>query len=344
MFFQSTQEPIADAKNLFQFVLDSFKTLSFSENELQTVLSLIGAVVHLGRAGAVSNQTKGAQFRNPDDAQKAASLLGVSLVQLGESIFTVNTTVNTSTNGKSSSRVSPDPTSSSQLSPIECLQGFCIGLYQECLNLIVNLINRSFKPVQASGSNRASFYYHHQSVSNSMLVIDPPGFQSSSNSSASYADLICNYLTERLQLMFYQINFINPIEKCAQEGLGIDLVEHIPESPSALVNWFDKPPSNLQRNAEAGLLWLIDEQVNAETKSPLNFLSRLVESDQKQNFLTVNSDSDTSFIIHHQFGQFPVEYNVDEWLENYCKEFSVQRNVASLLLDSKKDAISTSIK
>jgi hypothetical protein len=88
---------------------------------------------------------------------------------------------------------------------------------------------------------------------------------------------MCNYLSERLKLMFFQTSFINPIEKCAQEGLDIDLVEHIPESPSALVNWLDKPPApssilsrtnpnqqtaiNDSKSNNNGLLWILEGEL-----------------------------------------------------------------------------------
>ena len=105
-----------------------------------------------------------------------------------------------------SSRVSPaDPSQNhaAQGSPAECLQGFCMGMYQECLNLLSNFINRCFKPAQ----NNPHVYYNNQSVANSMLLIDPPGFHyqaqtiaQSTPCMASYSDLLCNYL--RYHLVF----------------------------------------------------------------------------------------------------------------------------------------------
>ena len=49
----------------------------------------------------------------------------------------------------------------------------------------------------------------------------------------------------------------------------------------------------------------------------------------------------TNFTIYHQYGQFPVEYNVDTWLDKCNKEFQAQRNALSLLQDSKKESISS---
>lgn len=77
-------------------------------------------------------------------------------------------------------------------------------------------------------------------------------------------------------------------------------------------------------------------------------MKKLIDSDQKQNFLSIknNSEPDTTknFTIHHQFGQFPVEYNVNTWIEQYCKEYIMQSNAMLTLTASKKDHMIVSLK
>ncbi|RNA32780.1 unconventional myosin-XVIIIa-like, partial [Brachionus plicatilis] len=300
----------------FESTIDSFRCLNFSDGEIKTILSILGAILHLGKANATNAQYSShkGQFLNINEAQRAANLIGISFNQLNDFIFGL-------TNPTGSKQSSP--------SPQECLQGFVLGLYQECINLLVNCVNRAFRQI-------------YPNISNSLLVIDPPGFQSKSKTS-SYSDLVINYLNERFQLMFFQLNFINPIERCAQEGLDIDLVEHIPDSSSALINWFDSAPTNsiLTRTGseQCGLLWLLEEQLN-EPKD--NFYKKLIDSDSKQNFISTNADN-SGFVIHHQFGNFPVEYNLNEWMDLYNKEFSTHRNASICLQESKKETISNSI-
>lgn len=300
----------------FESIIDSFKQLNFSDSEIKAILSILGSILHLGKANATNVQYSNhkGQFLNTNEAQRAANLIGISFNQLNDFVFGL-------TNPTGSKQNNP--------SPKECLQGFVLGLYQECINLLVNGINRAFKQIYAN-------------VSNTLLIIDPPGFQSRSKTS-SYADLVINYLNERFQLMFFQLNFINPIERCAQEGLDIDLVEHIPDSSSALINWFDNTPTNslLTRigSEQSGLLWLLEEQLN-ETKN--NFYQKLINSDAKQNFISINPDH-SGFVIYHQFGNFPIEYNLNEWMELFNKDFSTQRNASICLQESKKEIISNSI-
>lgn len=237
LFFQSTYNSNhlqASSKDQLTQLLSAFEALNIKENESQTILNILASIILLGQAGAIPTtaNSRFGQFNRPNEAHKVAGLLGVSFQHLNDSIFcnlpsqssqSLHTKYgHLSNNG--SSRVSPDNNAGQHLTPVECLEGFCLGLYQELLNMLTNLINRSFKNTSATSA------YHQQSIANTLLVIDPPGFQYQKQkvgdekritNPASYSDLMCNYLNERLQLMFYQINFINPIEKCAQEGLDI---------------------------------------------------------------------------------------------------------------------------
>lgn len=159
-------------------------------------------------AAGVANQRIG-QFKSPNDAHKAAQLLGITYNQLNEAVFCSlvgnaasshgiggpgGTSASSSSHNtprhkyshlsNNGSRLSPADTTSSLLSsnsnstltPIECLQGFCLGLYQECLSLIVNCINRTFKPP----------FNQNQAIANSMLLIDPPGFQAHKSSTSKF--------------------------------------------------------------------------------------------------------------------------------------------------------------
>lgn len=174
--------------------------------------------------GANSGQRMG-QFKSPNEAHVAASLLGVSFNQLNDFVFTFNN-LSSSTNarskflGTSSSSGSPAEMAHSyflhqqtsahhqQMQPLDCLYGFGLGLYNECISLVTNCLNRAFaRPLNAP----------NQPVANCMLLLDPPGFQYQTTRSgvapnASYADLVCNYVSERLQLAYYQVPHFQEIQ------------------------------------------------------------------------------------------------------------------------------------
>ena len=79
-------------------VVDSFGVLGFEDAEIKSIFSILAALVHLGRAGAIpinggAGQRMG-QFKSPNEAHIAASLIGVSFNQLNDFVFTFNNTPN----------------------------------------------------------------------------------------------------------------------------------------------------------------------------------------------------------------------------------------------------------
>jgi len=87
------------------------------------------------------NNNKG-QFARPAGAQKAASLLGISVEELARNIFSSS---GTATLGRTASvRNSPaDKNAEAATTAMEALEGFVIGLYSDVFNAIVSMINRS---------------------------------------------------------------------------------------------------------------------------------------------------------------------------------------------------------
>ena len=195
--------------------MDAFEALNIKDSEVKALLSILAAIVLLGQAGAVSTSAnlRFGQFQRPNEAHKVANLLGVSFQQLNDNVFcnlsTQTSSYHTKYGHSGSSAVSPDPSANgSSPSPIECVEGFCLGLYQEAITMLTNFINRSFKAFSSGSSN---FYQiHHQSISNSMLIIDPPGFQFQAevhNSSKILLSLLLinKYLPSLPSLTFYHI-------------------------------------------------------------------------------------------------------------------------------------------
>jgi myosin-18 len=94
-----------------------------------------------------------------------------------------------------------------------------------------------------------------------------------------------------------------------------------------------------------GLLWLLEEELLADSKSTNNFMRKLMESDRRHNYFSINNvtpeediNECSNFTIYHQFGENPVEYNSTKWLQT-CKDYSTIRNALILLQESKRDAI-----
>ncbi|RZF36155.1 hypothetical protein LSTR_LSTR013379 [Laodelphax striatellus] len=98
----------------FCCLCDMFTTLSISDAEVKAIWSVIAAILHLSSAGATKNVSGNRwHFRNTDNADWAAQLLGTSLDEL------------------------------SYILQNQQLDGLLAGLYGELVNAVVAAINRS---------------------------------------------------------------------------------------------------------------------------------------------------------------------------------------------------------
>lgn len=146
------------------------------------------------------------QFAQPASAQRAANLLGINSEELARIIFSTSSTPS-NPNRTAFRTPSPTdkglPTSTSDSTGQDCLEGLVTGLYAEVFNCVCALINKAIST------------YNH-SVS-SILVVDCPGFQNPAScgrqTGASFEDLCHNYLQERLQLLFHHTNLVAPRDK-----------------------------------------------------------------------------------------------------------------------------------
>uniref|UniRef100_T1J6E8 Myosin motor domain-containing protein n=1 Tax=Strigamia maritima TaxID=126957 RepID=T1J6E8_STRMM len=317
----------------------AMEQLKIEAEESKVIWCVLAAIYHLGAAGASKgNSSSKAQFNNPQSAQRAANLLGISEEQLSRSIFSPNSS---SLSARASFRTSPSEKSSLGDRPtdaIEAMEGMAMGLYAEAVNLLVALINRSIN----SGSRSVT----------SILVLDSPGFQNPATcgrqTGATLEDLCYNYCQERLQLLFYENTFVDQQDRYVQEHVDCDLEElHIETSLAPMVNLIDKPSqqtllrsSNLDlRNADQhGLLWLLDEEAIFPGSTDESFLDRLFVHYTDKDLLRKASQP-YQFTLQHFRGLNPVTYNASGWLKA-CRENQVMRSSAALLQDSSKDAMS----
>lgn len=91
------------------------------------------------------NSSSRYQFSNPQAAQKAANLLGISVEELSRVIFGLASGGLTTPNTPRAPFRTPSPVDKGldrDVVGVEALEGFIIGLYSELFNCVVSLINR----------------------------------------------------------------------------------------------------------------------------------------------------------------------------------------------------------
>uniref|UniRef100_A0AAY4CZZ4 Myosin motor domain-containing protein n=1 Tax=Denticeps clupeoides TaxID=299321 RepID=A0AAY4CZZ4_9TELE len=164
----------------------AMKVLGISGDEQKAFWLILGAIYHLGAAGATKAGRK--QFARHEWAQKAAYLLGCSLEELAPSL---------------GPQPGLRPPRSLKVTAMECLEAMASGLYAELFTMLISLINRALKSSQHSLC--------------SLLIVDTPGFQNprqtKSDRGATFEELCHNYTQERLQTLFQDRTFVRELER-----------------------------------------------------------------------------------------------------------------------------------
>ncbi|NXP06672.1 MY18A protein, partial [Thinocorus orbignyianus] len=366
------------ATQQFNKLQAAMKVMGISSDEQKAFWLILGAIYHLGAAGA----TKGndsflhhlagrKQFARHEWAQKAAYLLGCSLEELSSSIFKHQPkgTLQRSTSfrqgpdepplgdsGTGRVRDSGDngwpqgttgwersglPWPGPKLTALECLEGMAAGLYSELFTLLISLLNRALKSSQHSVC--------------SVTVVDTPGAQNpelaGQSRGATFEELCHNYAQERLQLLFHQRTFARELERYKEENIELPLADAEPGSSDSVAavdqSSHQALVRSLARTDEArGLLWLLEEEALQPGGNEDTLLERLFsyygpqERGKKGHNPLLPSDKPRHFLLGHSSGTNWVEYDATGWL-NHVKHNPASQNASVLLQESQKKVISS---
>ncbi|XP_029547520.1 unconventional myosin-XVIIIa-like [Salmo trutta] len=336
---QPKSEDKQRASQQFTKLQAAMKVLGISGEEQRAFWLVLGAIYHLGAAGATKAGRK--QFAHHEWAQKAAYLLGCTLEELSSSIFKhqAKGTLPRASSVRQGTDDAAGDFSGSKATAMECLEAMASGLYSELFTLLVSLINRALKSSQHSLC--------------SLLIVDTPGFQNprlaKRERGATFEELCHNYTQERLQTLFYQRTFVQELERYKEENIELALDDMEP-STSQSVAAVDQAPSQalvrtLRTDEARGLLWLMEEEALQPGGSEDTLLGRLfsyygpAEGESKGHTLLLKSGKPHHFLLGHSHGTDWVEYDARGWL-SHAKQNPASTNAGSLLQDSHKKNIS----
>ncbi|NXT51170.1 MY18A protein, partial [Pluvianellus socialis] len=374
----SKPEEKQKATQQFNKLQAAMKVMGISSDEQKAFWLILGAIYHLGAAGATKALSPflhppagRKQFARHEWAQKAAYLLGCSLEELSSSIFKHQPkgTLQRSTSfrqgpdepplgdgGTGRMRDNEDsgwpwvttswghsgsPWPGPKLTALECLEGMASGLYSELFTLLISLLNRALKSSQHSVC--------------SVTVVDTPGAQNpelaGQSRGATFEELCHNYTQERLQLLFHQRTFARELERYKEENIELALADAEPGSSDSVAA-VDQPSHqalvrSLARTDEArGLLWLLEEEALQPGGNEDTLLERLFsyygpqEGGKKGHNPLLPSDKPRHFLLGHSSGTNWVEYDATGWL-NHVKHNPASQNASVLLQESQKKVISS---
>uniref|UniRef100_A0A8C2KRX8 Myosin XVIIIAb n=1 Tax=Cyprinus carpio TaxID=7962 RepID=A0A8C2KRX8_CYPCA len=338
---QTKSEDKQKASQQFTKLQAAMKVLGISSDEQKALWLILGAIYHLGAAGATKAGRK--QFARHEWAQKAAYLLGCTLEELSSAIFKHQP--KGSLQRSTSFRQGPDDVgtgdnSAPKITALECLEAMAAGLYSELFTLVISLVNRALKSSQHSLC--------------SLLIVDTPGFQNPKlakrDRGATFEELCHNYTQERLQTLFHERTFVQELERYKEENIELAL-DDIESSTSLSVSAIDQTSTQalvrtLARTDEArGLLWLMEEEALQPGGSEETLLERLfryyspVDGESKGPALLLKSEKAHHFLLGHSHGTDWVEYDARGWL-SHARQNPASQNAAILLQDSQKKNIS----
>ncbi|NXB72592.1 MY18A protein, partial [Donacobius atricapilla] len=357
------------AAQQFSKLLAAMKVMGISGDEQKAFWLILGAIYHLGAAGATKAGRK--QFARHEWAQKAAYLLGCSLEELSSAIFKHQPkgTLQRSTSFRQGPDESPLGDSGTgrvrhggesrwprgmpdwghsgllwpgpKLTALECLEGMAAGLYSELFTLLISLLNRALKSSQHSVC--------------SVTVVDTPGAQNpelaGQSRGATFEELCHNYAQERLQQLFHQRTFARELERYKEENIELALADAEPSSSGSIAavdqSSHQALVRSLARTDEArGLLWLLEEEALQPGGNEDTLLERLFsyygpqEGGKKGHNPLLPSDKPRHFLLGHSSGTNWVEYDATGWL-NYVKHNPASQNASVLLQESQKKVISS---
>ncbi|NXN96864.1 MY18A protein, partial [Rhinopomastus cyanomelas] len=343
----SKPEEKQKATQQFNKLQAAMKVMGISSDEQKAFWLVLGAIYHLGAAGATKDADEAGrkQFARHEWAQKAAYLLGCSLEELSSSIFKhqPKSTLQRSTSFRQGPDDPPlgDGSSGPKLTALECLEGLAAGLYSELFTLLISLLNRALKSSQHSVC--------------SVTVVDTPGAQNpelaGQSRGATFEELCHNYAQERLQLLFHQCSFARELERYKEENIELALADAEPTYFGSIAA-VDQPSHqalvrSLARTDEArGLLWLLEEEALQPGGNEDTLLERLFsyygpqEGGKKGHNPLLPSDKPRHFLLGHSSGTNWVEYDATGWL-SYVKHNPASQNASVLLQESQKKVISS---
>uniref|UniRef100_A0A4W5KEB1 Myosin XVIIIAa n=1 Tax=Hucho hucho TaxID=62062 RepID=A0A4W5KEB1_9TELE len=340
---QPKSEDKQRASQQFTKLQAAMKVLGISGEEQRAFWLVLGAIYHLGAAGATKAGRK--QFARHEWAQKAAYLLGCTLEELSSSIFKhqAKGTPPRASSIRQGTDDAAGEASGSKATAMECLEAMASGLYSELFTLLVSLINRALKSSQHSLC--------------SLLIVDTPGFQNprlaKQERGATFEELCHNYTQERLQTLFYQRTFVQELERYKEENIELALDDMEPNT-SLSVAAVDQASSQalvrtLRTDEARGLLWLMEEEALQPGGSEDTLLGRLfsyygpAEGESKGHTLLLKSERLHHFLLGHSHGTDWVEYDARGWL-SHAKQNPVSANAGipaypSLLQDALLDTV-----
>ncbi|XP_049335861.1 myosin-10 isoform X2 [Astyanax mexicanus] len=288
-------------KDNFQETMEAMHIMSFSHDEILSMLKVVSAVMQFGNIiFKKERNTDQASMPENTAAQKLCHLLGMSVMEFTRAILTPRIKVGRDYVQKAQTKEQAD----------FAVEALAKATYERLFRWLVHRINKALDRTKRQG---ASF----------IGILDIAGFEIFQLN--SFEQLCINYTNEKLQQLFNHTMFVLEQEEYQREGIewsfidfGLDL--------QPCIDLIERPAN------PPGVLALLDEECWFPKATDKTFVDKLVQEQgshgkfQKPRQLKDKAD----FCIIHYAGR--VDYKADEWLMKNMDPLN--DNVATLLHQS----------
>ncbi|VDN02002.1 unnamed protein product [Thelazia callipaeda] len=328
--FKSTEIASTESQMKWSKLMDSFTALDFTDNEKNAITSTLTAIIHLICAEATQGDASRSQFIRLQHAAEAAASLGLEVEHLASVVFR-NSLLQTSSNNP----VSRISLSTRNQTGQEALNRFIACLYKELFVAVTRLVNRR---LGGGGSTSLS----------TITIIDYPG-----NDFGSFIpdevhvrglnDFLYNYVNERFAELYYDMCFIEPLERQKREQVEAH-IEQTQSSPHEICRLIDQRQQlsncvdiELRSTEKRGLLCILDEEALFPAATDDSFFERIFVH-LGDSHLIRRGTRPLTFVLRHGLGNSAVTYSVEGWIKTAQSGYT-DSSLAQLLCSSNKSII-----
>ncbi|CUM46006.1 uncharacterized protein AC631_01142 [Debaryomyces fabryi] len=291
-----TNIPNTDDAKDFNFLVDAFNTMGFTDKEVTNILSILAIILHLGNLEFNSWKAEQASFKADAPIDIIIDLLGISRQDFLDNILRPK--VKAGREFVQKSKKAPEVK--------YAVDALAKHLYERVFQYIIERINDNLK-------NET-----HQGTLNFIGVLDIAGFEIFKQN--SFEQLCINYTNEKLQQYFNHHSFILEQSEYLREDIQWEFIDFGQDLQPTI--------DLIETRNPMGVLEILNEECMVPKASDKTFIEKLAANWGKgQSSKFQQNKLKNGFIIHHYAGK--VEYNVDNWLQK--NNDPVNENVLKLL-------------
>lgn len=290
----------------FILLMNSFKIMNFSQNDIYNIFSIIAVILHLGNIEFDSLKTEQTRISNYCILEIISDLLGIKLLSFNECLITPKVKA-----GKEYIKRNRKPNEVQHL-----IDAFAKFLYEKLFQFTINKINDYLKNDSINDLKNLNF----------IGILDIAGFEVFELN--SFEQFCINYTNEKLQQFFNYQSILKKKKEYLDENIVFDDTDiNVDLKSNIEIIESKKPP---------GIFKILDEFSFLFHTKEGSFLDDLNNNfvGKKDNRFSINKLKN-SFVINHYAGD--VEYDVTDWIRKNMDP--IDENIVKLVSNSSFEFI-----